>query len=309
MLLNFIVLIRARQFHFNFCCIQGWLFVLHFVDNIAILVMRILMITETIDDSNPTSMWIFWIPMNVTIGCTFAAMCTLFFLAVERCCATFFIQDYEINLRRSISVFLNVFLSLFGIGSCFVIIDKENTLYVIVILLVINGFALVLHFFLQWWNRKIYAGLHDTMFVTSYSLTQRFQVAENIKSLQMLNNIIYYMGFMNLIVVLSVLFSSFNLSSELELLITFCLDTSIFIYSFCYPIIMYNSCDRWKIEIDAFFTWIFCLKGSNTAKVFPILNSFGKSMETANTMSNHFDNLQLSWEMAPRKSIISLISQ
>ncbi|CAL2045562.1 unnamed protein product [Caenorhabditis brenneri] len=72
MLFNFIILIRARQFHFNFCCIQGWLFVLHFVDNIAILVMRILMITETIDDSNPTSMWIFWIPMNVTIGCTFA---------------------------------------------------------------------------------------------------------------------------------------------------------------------------------------------------------------------------------------------
>ncbi|EGT43481.1 hypothetical protein CAEBREN_01539 [Caenorhabditis brenneri] len=199
MLFNFIVLIRARQFHFNFCCIQGWLFVLHFVDNIAILVMRILMITETIDGfflcltvcQRVSNSFRFKSNIHVDLldsdechNWMYFSMCTLFFLAVERCCATFFIQDYEINLRRSISVFLNVFLSLFGIGSCFVIIDKENTLYVIVILLVINGFALVLHFFLQWWNRKIYAGLHDTMFVTSYSLTQRFSVAENIKSLK-----------------------------------------------------------------------------------------------------------------------------
>ncbi|KAF1750275.1 hypothetical protein GCK72_016822 [Caenorhabditis remanei] len=234
-------------------------------------------------------------------------MSTLFFLAVERCCATFFIQDYEINKRRSISVLLNLLLTMFGIGSCFVLTEKENTLYLIVILLVINGFALVLHIFLQWWNRKIYGGLHDNSYLSSYSLTQRFQVAENIKSLHMLNKIIYYMGFMNLIVVLSVLFSSFDLSPELELFITFCLDTAIFVYSFCYPIIMYHSCERWKSEIDSFFKFLGCARHS--AKVHPILNTFGKSMEHANTMSNHFDHLKVSWEAVPRKSVISIVSQ
>uniref|UniRef100_A0A1I7U6S9 Serpentine receptor class gamma n=2 Tax=Caenorhabditis tropicalis TaxID=1561998 RepID=A0A1I7U6S9_9PELO len=236
-------------------------------------------------------------------------MCTLFFLSVERCYATFLIRDYETNLRKPISVLLNLFLSLFGVGSCFVITNRGNTVYLIVFLLVINGFALLLHFLLQWWNRKIYSALHENMFMTSYSLAQRFQVAENIKSLKMLNNIIFYMGFMNVIVVFSVLFSSFDLDSTMELIITICLDISIFIYSFCYPVIMYHSCERWKTEIIAFFTRIGLLKPSSVLKVHPILNTFGKSMEQANTMRNHFDNLQLSWEAVPRKSIISLISQ
>ncbi|UMM36266.1 hypothetical protein L5515_008507 [Caenorhabditis briggsae] len=246
--------------------------------------------------------------MNVTIGCTFAAMCTLFFLAVERCCATLFIADYEIRLRKSISVFLNLFLTVFGLGACFVIVNKNNTIYLISILLVINGFALLLHYCLIWWNRKIYGGLHDSVDITSYSLTERFQVAENIKSLQMMNNIIYYMGFMNGIVVFSVLVSSFNLTPEQELFTTFCLDTAIFFYSFCYPIIMYKSCDRWKSEIDSYFEFIGLIKPSNTSKVYPILNSFGKSLEQANTMSNHFDHLRVSWEAVPRKKFTSFVS-
>ncbi|PIC27882.1 hypothetical protein B9Z55_019993 [Caenorhabditis nigoni] len=302
MIFNFAILIRAHQFHFNFCCIQGWLFVIHFTDNISIIILRVMMVFEVIDNSNPTSSLIFWIPMNVTIGCTFAAMCTLFFLTVERCCATLFIVDYEIRLRKSISVFLNLFLTVFGLGACFVTVNKDNTIYLIGILLVINGFALLLHYCLIWWNRKIYGGLHESVDITSYSLTERFQVAENIKSLQMMNNIIYYMGFMNGIVVFSVLISSFNLTPEQELFTTFCLDTAIFFYSFCYPIIMYKSCDRWKSEIDSYFEFIGLIKPSNTSKVYPILNSFGKSLEQANTMSNHFDHLRVSWEAVPRKT-------
>ncbi|CAI2353232.1 unnamed protein product [Caenorhabditis sp. 36 PRJEB53466] len=306
MLFNFVVLIRAHQFHFNFSCIQAVLFVLHFFDNVAVLVLKILMITEIVDNSDPTSSFLFWISMNITICFTFSAMCTLFFLTVERCCATLLMRDYEREKRRYISVLLNLLLLSYGLISCFVIRNKEHTIFVISFLLVINGIALVMHCFLRFWNKHIYTELHDSVSVTAYSLAKRFQVAENIKSLHMMNNIIFYMGLMNAIVVLSVLFSSFNLTPELELFLTFCLDTSIFVYSFCYPVIMYHSCERWKSEMKSSLEWIGFLHRSNTAKVVPILSTFGARLEPANTMGSHFDHLRNSWEAIPRKSIISV---
>lgn len=126
----------------------------------------------------------------------------------------------------------------------------------------------------------------------------------------MMKNIIFYMGLMNLMVVLSVLFSSFELSPEIQLFFTFCLDTSIFIYSFCYPVIMYQSCEKWRSEINTSLQWICCcccLRPDTSPKVNPIVNSFGEKIEEMNTMDNHFDNLKSSWDAAiPRKSLTLL---
>ncbi|CEN07126.2 Serpentine receptor class gamma [Caenorhabditis elegans] len=180
MIFNFVFLIRAHQFHFNFGCIYAWLFVINFTDNIALLLMKNIMIWEYVDDSNPTSNWLFFITMNITIACTFAAMCTLFFCAVERCFATVYICDYEKKQRKFISIMLNSMLTIFGFAVCGVVTDKKNTVYLIIFLLVIDGIALMLHCFLQWLNKRIYVRLHDNVYITSYSLAQRFQVAENI---------------------------------------------------------------------------------------------------------------------------------
>lgn len=168
-----------------------------------------------------------------------------------------------------------------------------------------------LHCFLQWLNKRIYVRLHDNVYITSYSLAQRFQVAENIVptgkhhilisqkphyEFQMMNNVIYYMGFMNMTVVLSVLFSSFDLTPEHNFVITLCLEVSIFIYSFCYPVIMYHSCDRWKTEINLFLKFVKIRNPVINSKVYPIRNSYGISMSEENTMSNHFDHLRDAWE-------------
>lgn len=49
MLFNFYILIRAHQFHVNFSCILAVLFLIHFVDNIAVIILKVSMVLEVVD--------------------------------------------------------------------------------------------------------------------------------------------------------------------------------------------------------------------------------------------------------------------
>lgn len=171
--------------------------------------------------------------------------------------------------------------------------------------------------FLRTWNLKKYEECHSNVSIRfqrggKYSLAKRFQISENIKSLhvrpkfsahftrltfQMLNFIILYMGFMNVCLVISVLFSSFDISPERQAICSLALDASIFFYSFAIPQIMTCFCHKWKVQTNTFRIRIGCLR-TGKVNLEPLRDTFGGDMRGSVSMNRYFDQLQDSWENA-----------
>uniref|UniRef100_A0A1I7T9K6 G_PROTEIN_RECEP_F1_2 domain-containing protein n=1 Tax=Caenorhabditis tropicalis TaxID=1561998 RepID=A0A1I7T9K6_9PELO len=167
-------------------------------------------------------------------------------------------------------------------------------------LMILNGIAIIMNMFLRSFNMRKYEECHSNVSIRfqkigKYSLAKRFQISENIKSLYMLNIIIYYMGIMNILLVLSVLFSSFDSSPERQALCTIVLDGSIFFYSFFLPQIMTCYCHKWKIQTNKLKEKIGCPR---TSSVNPLKDTFGTDMPGNVSMNNYFDQLKDSWENA-----------
>lgn len=70
----------------------------------------------------------------------------------------------------------------------------------------------------------------------------------------MLNLIIFYMGFMNVVLVLSVMLSGLKeITPEQQAICSVALNTAIFVYSFLLSHIISYCCEKWKRHLSA--TW------------------------------------------------------
>ncbi|CAL2045533.1 unnamed protein product [Caenorhabditis brenneri] len=292
------VLFSAKQFHFNFNLVSGTQYIIHLIDNLAILVMRFQWFLGFIDDTNLESNLIFNWSMTCSIFCIVSAMCALPLSILERFFASVFLKDYETNRRPYISFILVFLLNAFGVLGAIALQNKSNTVYVVLALMLPNGCALALNSFLRGWNIKKYEECHSNLAIRfrrigKYSLAKRFQISENIKSLHMLYVIIIYMGFMNTLLVLSVLCSSFDSSPERQSLCSMILDISIFFYSFALPQIMTRFCRKWRAQTYAFKLKFGCPKPSS---IEPLRDTFGSDMDENVSMNRYFDQLKQSWD-------------
>ncbi|CCD66562.1 Serpentine receptor class epsilon-12 [Caenorhabditis elegans] len=296
------VLFSAQQFHFNFTLVSGTQYVIHFFDNLAIIVMRLHSLLGFTDDFDIGSNVVFNGAMTFSVYCIVAAMCSLPFSILERCFATRYLKDYEANSRAYISYALVFLLNFIGIIGAILLQNKNNTIFVVAFLMILNLFALLTNQFLRTWNLKKYEECHSNVSIRfqrggKYSLAKRFQISENIKSLHMLNFIILYMGFMNVCLVISVLFSSFDISPERQAICSLALDASIFFYSFAIPQIMTCFCHKWKVQTNTFRIRIGCLR-TGKVNLEPLRDTFGGDMRGSVSMNRYFDQLQDSWENA-----------
>ncbi|CAI2353267.1 unnamed protein product [Caenorhabditis sp. 36 PRJEB53466] len=295
------VLFSASQFHFNFNLISGTQYIIHLVDNIAMLVIRVQWVVGHSDDSDPSSNPIFFWAMNCSVFCIVFAMCSLPFFIIERCFATFHLKDYETNQRRYLSYVLVFLLNAIGLCGTFILQNKAYTCFVVCGLIAINGIALSLNCFLRFWNTRKFNECHKIQCVGcqrkgQYSLAKRFQISENINSLHMLNIIIMYMGLMNAVLILSMLFSSFDVSPELQAVCSLILDASVFAYSFTLPQIMTCFCQKWRVQKNAFKQRLGCLKSHRKKSLPPLRDTFGIEMRSSDATNKYFDQLKDSWE-------------
>ncbi|KAE9555798.1 hypothetical protein FO519_001012 [Halicephalobus sp. NKZ332] len=107
-------------------------------------------------------------------------------LAVERVFATYYVSDYEIKPRRIISVSLVIFIDFLSL--CFMITfiyDICSIIVHITVVAVINGLALGLFLY---WDRKNITFYKESLksVKAQYSLSERFQVIENIRVAKMI---------------------------------------------------------------------------------------------------------------------------
>lgn len=141
------VLFSAQQFHFNFTLVSGTQYVIHFFDNLAIIVMRLHSLLGFTDgmliswnknarksfcviknsDFDIGSNVVFNGAMTFSVYCIVAAMCSLPFSILERCFATRYLKDYEANSRAYISYALVFLLNFIGIIGA--ILLQNSTFY------------------------------------------------------------------------------------------------------------------------------------------------------------------------------------
>ncbi|KAF1764457.1 hypothetical protein GCK72_004405 [Caenorhabditis remanei] len=106
-------------------------------------------------------------------------------LIMERCCATYWINDYETKRRPRISISIFLFLEIFTI---FVVYRGINLLfnvyYWIVFGILVLTFNFLLFGYIWYWNIRVHKIL-DTIQVipAEYTLQARFQAKENARSL------------------------------------------------------------------------------------------------------------------------------
>ena len=128
--------------------------------------------------------------MYISIFAVISAMCILPCMIIERCFATFFISDYEVKQRKYISFFLILLLLTVATTSCYFVRKTSNTVYIVITLMLFNIFALIVNGNLRVYNNAQYRKNHSTgtvfMTINEYSLTRRYQITENIRTLRVI---------------------------------------------------------------------------------------------------------------------------
>ncbi|CAI5451436.1 unnamed protein product [Caenorhabditis angaria] len=287
----FWVSITAKQFHYNFRLILSCIYMIHCCDNFIIIILKLILIFR-IDDENLTNMWYFAVLMHLTIMFVMMAMCVMPFLIFERFFATLYLSDYEQKERKHIAPILITCMISCGIISSYCVRDKANTAYVLLTLSVFNVFAISALLYMRIYNKKQYNKSHN-LGNKQYSLTKRFQISENIKTLKLLTTIIFYMGFMDGLVLGSILISSFDVDQKTQAICTIVLDVCIFTYSNSLSYIIICFCEKWKKLVYGTICKSGCAQQTN---VQPLRDSFGTQMNERVTLESHFKSLQNTWK-------------
>uniref|UniRef100_A0A1I7T9K7 G_PROTEIN_RECEP_F1_2 domain-containing protein n=1 Tax=Caenorhabditis tropicalis TaxID=1561998 RepID=A0A1I7T9K7_9PELO len=237
--------------------------------------------------------------MFISIFGVISGMCILPCLVCERCFATYFVSNYEVNQKKYVSLFLVFVLFSIGFSSCYFVQRTSNTVYIVIILLFCNVFALIVNGHLRLYNTTQYTKSHSTgkssPRTIEYSLTERYQITENIQTLRvMLNYILFYMGLMNILLVLSVMMSGFEeITPERQAICSIVLDSCIFIYSNSLSHIITYCCEKWRRHLSTIWKKIGC--GSRSAKTAPLCDTFGSEMNVNITVETYFDTLRNTW--------------
>ncbi|KAI1731406.1 sre G protein-coupled chemoreceptor domain-containing protein [Ditylenchus destructor] len=134
----------------------------------------------------------------------FVGAYTLPACVAERMCATIFVTDYEENTRPYISLMLSVFISLLAaLFTATFLLAWIKDYMIIVIVVVINGIALIASFYSNYRNIRFYTQSITNIYKRDqrirYSLSERYQCAQNIRIAKILRKLSISAGALNII--------------------------------------------------------------------------------------------------------------
>ncbi|PIC45262.1 hypothetical protein B9Z55_005342 [Caenorhabditis nigoni] len=134
---------------------------------------------------------------------------------IERCCASYFLSDYEKRSRHYISILLLTTSAGSSALLSYLYHQSESTLAYHIIVLVINGISSVVLAVIEKYN---YTRLHESSNLRKskreYSLAERFQISENIRVCELMKTIINVVALFNLLSTASAALDNFNFSQS-----------------------------------------------------------------------------------------------
>ncbi|CAI5452702.1 unnamed protein product [Caenorhabditis angaria] len=222
------------------------------------------------------------------IGLTYAFYSLPGFI-VERSFATWTVQDYEHNPYPKIGNIIVIVQSCvsLGFGSHFSI--ASNTIPHIFVALMINSMAVATNFYIAHINKKYYNTEH-----LSYSLSERFQITENLRSSKMFERIVYSTSFFNVIVNTCMILDNYEYSIKFKNLSSVLCDFSILIYGFIVPLITGLQQESWMKQVYVL------MSRCSSKRITPSTNSFTQKMEKKTVRKEettvYFDMLNTQWK-------------
>ncbi|UMM33824.1 hypothetical protein L5515_007154 [Caenorhabditis briggsae] len=134
--------------------------------------------------------------------------------------------------------------------------------------IIANSLAVCLNKINQKINEKYF---YESDRVT-YSLSERFQITENIKAAKMFDKIVWSIGFFNIIVNSCLILDNYDIPTTFKNLASVSCDFSILLYGLIVPVVYYNQTDSWKKRVAVM------LKGCFKPRVSPLKSTFGQDM-------------------------------
>ncbi|KAF1766544.1 hypothetical protein GCK72_006501 [Caenorhabditis remanei] len=229
------------------------------------------------------------------------ARCTCYFFVsfslpgfvIERCCASYFLSDYEKRSRHYISIFLLSVSAGSGLLLSYLYHQSESTLVYHIIVLVINIISSVVLAIIEKYN---YKRLHESSNLRKskreYSLAERFQISENIRVCELMKTIINVVALFNLLSTVSAALDNFDLSPTfLNVAATF-FNFCVLTYGSLVFFLFYYLIPQFKNELKAVFMR---MRLVNPVSPFPDILKEKPMQMAAKETDEYFSQLQKQW--------------
>ncbi|CAB3406074.1 unnamed protein product [Caenorhabditis bovis] len=226
---------------------------------------------------------------------------------IERLLASFLMADYEKKPRRYISILLIVILYGWAVfcGITF-IFELLPTYFHGISSLSLNFCALLACFFNEYYNRrKLANSLVASKDIPNYSLSQRYQISENLKTAMLFKRGIVVAIFFSILCVIMILLSSIYKSDNMFNWIQIGFNYAAIIYGVGIPAAMYYYDENWKRDLIMFFNkWVLRKLPATVNAERSLKSTFGERMihEKNRETAIYFQQLQQDWSEKTQKT-------
>ncbi|PIC47621.1 hypothetical protein B9Z55_006913 [Caenorhabditis nigoni] len=170
-------------------------------------------------------------------------------ITIERGCATLFMEDYESRSRRYIPIILIIITNAITIPYSYFVLHNRLSLLLSYSQGVANGTFVFFGYFALWrinlyWRRKMSStkpGDHD-----KYSLGRKFQIEENIRSLQLAKKLVIASLTYILFTLVILVFSTLQIVPQLNFIYVHYMDNCILLAAFVMSVTLLFCSRSWR---------------------------------------------------------------
>ncbi|CAL2043825.1 unnamed protein product [Caenorhabditis brenneri] len=209
-------------------------------------------------------------------------------LVIERSFATFLLEDYEKNTNPCIGFLIVLIQMITAISVGLHFNQAKSTVEHTGVAIIANFLAICLNKFNERVNSKYYYELDRV----TYSLSERFQITENIKSAKMFDKIVWSIGFFNVIVNSCLILDNYDIPITYKNIASVACDFSILTYGVIVPVVYYNQTASWKKRVGVM------MRGCLKPRVSPLKDTFGHDMTShgaCEETTRYFEMLSKAW--------------
>ncbi|KAL6734619.1 hypothetical protein Aduo_005141 [Ancylostoma duodenale] len=221
-------------------------------------------------------------------------------IVVERLCACYYLKDYERKKRSHISFFIILTITSTGFLLSIEYHRVDSTLVLHISMLVINMIASVINLVIEKYNyRKLQECTNLNKSHRGYSLAERFQVSENIRTCLMLKNVVNCVSIFNLMSTVMAAMDNFDLSILWTNVAATVANLSVLTYGSLTMIAFYLHTEPWRNETRRLLAkW----RGEAAAAPRPLRSTVGGAdlmLGTEVQGHEYFSQLNRDWNAIP----------
>ncbi|CAI2342958.1 unnamed protein product [Caenorhabditis sp. 36 PRJEB53466] len=235
----------------------------------------------------------FYYSSLVRCTCYFFVSFTLPGFVVERCCASYFLSDYEKKDRHYISILLLFTMSVCGAILSWLYHQSESTLIYHVFMLAMNIASSIVIAIIEKYNyKRLYESSNLRKSKREYALAERFQISENIRVCEFMKTIINVVAIFNLLSTISAALDNFDFSPVILNMASTFFNFCVLTYGTLVFFLFYYLVPQFRAELKVVFTR---LRIMNPVSPFPDMEKEKPVEMAALETDAYFKQLKNQW--------------